>query len=362
MTEDSRRRGRRFAARIKVRFRSIEELVTAYTEDVSRGGLFVTAGQQLPPGTEVQLSLELPDGAAPALVPARVAYVLDEATARTQGRNPGMGMQFLEEDVAPLAERIAVFLSETIGSGEHERPEPIQALVVDDSAAYRDLVAQSLMDAGHFVTVAENGLEALGRAMRRPPDIVLTDVNMPVMDGWQLLRLLRAREETKKVPIVFLTSLDTERDRIKGYQRGVDDYIAKPFAGAELVARVLRIVMRSRWEGHVYSNDTTMTGDLRQVTLHSLLAFAEAERRSALITIQASKTTARISVRKGVVSSVHVPDPNAPETLLERLLMVLDWADGRFFMEDVELPESDEMVVVQMALMEHARRKDEANR
>lgn len=363
MSEDERRRAYRFAARIKVRFRSIEELVTAYTEDVSRGGLYVTAATQLPPGTQVQLSLELPDGGQPALVPARVAYVLDEESARAQGRNPGMGMQFLEDHVTPLAERIARFLADTIGSGEHERPAPIHALVVDDSAAYRDLVARSLTEAGHHVTTAENGLEALGKAMQKPPDIVLTDVTMPVMDGWQLLRLLRAREATKKVPIVFLTSLDSERDRIKGYQRGVDDYIAKPFAGAELVARVLRIVTRTRWEGVLQSSDaTTMTGDLRQVTLPSLLAFAEAERRNVVITIQTPRATARIAVRQGVVTSVHIPDPGASNVLLERLLSVLDWEDGRFYMEEADLPEAEEQVIVQMALLEHARRKDEAGR
>ncbi|MEZ4337107.1 MAG: response regulator [Sandaracinaceae bacterium] len=363
MSEDERRSAHRFAARIRVRFRSIEELVTAYTEDVSRGGLYVTAAQQLPPGTHVQLSLELPDGGPPALVPARVAYVLDEPSARAQGRNPGMGMQFLEEHVTPLAERIARFLADTIGSGEHERPAPIHALVVDDSASYRDLVARSLTEAGHHVTTAENGLEALGKAMRQPPDIVLTDVTMPVMDGWQLLRLLRAREATKKVPVVFLTSLDSERDRINGYQRGVDDYIAKPFAGAELVARVIRIVTRTRWEGVLHTTDsTTMSGDLRQVTLPSLLAFAEAERRSVVITIQTPSTTARIAVRQGVVTNVHIPDPDAPDALLERLLSVLDWGDGRFYMEEADLPDADEQVIVQMALLEHARRTDEAGR
>jgi len=363
MSSDERRTGYRFAARIKVRFRSIEELVTAYTEDVSRGGIFVTAAQQLPPGSLVQLSLELPDGGEPALVPARVAYVLDEGTARAQGRNPGMGMEFLEDQARPLAERIAKFLSATIGSGEHERPAPIHALVVDDSQAYLDLVTKALTEAGHRVTACENGLEALGKAMREPPDIVLTDVTMPVMDGWQLLRLLRARDRTREIPVVFLTSLDSERDRINGYQRGVDDYIAKPFAGAELVARVLRIVTRSRWEGIAQqATEATMNGDLRQVSLHSLLAFSEAERRTGIITVQTPQSTARISVKSGEVTSVHIPDPDAPEGLLERLLRVLDFAEGRFFMEHAELPEPDDSVNVQMALMEHARRADEAGR
>ena len=359
---DEQRKGQRFAARIKVRFRSVDELVTAYTEDVSRGGLYVTSSQQLAPGTDVQLSLELPDGAAPALVPARVAYALNEEEARAQGRSPGMGMQFLEEHVAPLAERIAAFLSKTIGSGEYERPEPVRALVVDDSEVSRKAIVGALESFGHQVVAAEHGLDALGKAMKDPPDVVLTDVAMPVMDGWQLLRLLRARDTTRNVPVIFLTALDTEEDRIKGYELGVDDFVAKPFAPDELAARVVRIVMRTRWEG-LGASDNSMSGDLKQVTLPSLLAFTEAERRSGLITILTpQQKEARIGVRQGVVTSVQLPDPDAPASLFERLLLVLDWDEGRFTMDEMELVASDESVGVQMALLEHARRKDEANR
>lgn len=365
MTEDGseRRVASRFAARIKVRFRSVDELVTAYTEDVSRGGLYVTASQQLPEGTLVQLSLELPDGGPPALLAARVAYVLSAEEAQTRSRSPGMGMRFMAEDVAPLAERIAEFLAETVGSGEHERPEPIHALVVDDSSSWRSAVRQALSQYGHRVTEAEHGLDALGKAMREPPDLVLTDVTMPVMDGWKLLRLLRSREATARVPVVFMSTLASERDRIRGYQLGVDDFLAKPMAPGELVARAMRVVMRNRWEGMAEPDESTaMSGDLRQVSLQSLLAFSEAERRTAWIVVQNQHRRAEIGLREGVIVHVHLNDPQAPRALLEKALWVLDWPEGRFTLRDAQVSEGIESVGVQMALMEHARRKDEQGR
>lgn len=354
----------RFAARIKVNFRSVDELVTAYTSDLSQGGLYVAASVQLAPGTEVLLSLELPDGGSPARVPARVAYVLNAEEAARLGRQPGMGMQFQEEDTAELGQRIAAYLSSSVGSEESTEPPEwnasLHVLVVEDSASQRERIVATLEADGHRVTTAEHGLEGLGKALREPPDLVLTDVNMPVMDGWQLLRLLRARESTRNVPVVFLTTLGSDQDRIRGYEAGVDDYMAKPFTAEELVARVRRVVSRVRAEGdrEQYSG---LSGDLRQVSVASLLAFAEGERRSGMLTLRRPEGEARIGLEAGAVISVDLPDPTS-EPLLERLMKVLDWEDGRFELSELELVGSDEFVSVQMALLEHARRKDEAAR
>jgi len=360
-----RRQVPRFAARIKVNFRSIDELVTAYTSDLSQGGLYVAASVQLPPGTRVLLSLELPDGGSPARVPAHVAYVLNAEQAAEQGRQPGMGMQFREEDTAELGRRIAAYLSSSV-DGEEE-PEPaetgaaLHVLVVEDSASQRGRVVAALEKAGHRVTTAEHGLEGLGKALKEPPDVVLTDVNMPVMDGWQLLRLLRARESTRNVPVIFLTTLGSDADRIRGYEAGVDDYMAKPFADEELVARVRRVVNRARTDGdrEQYSG---LSGDLRQVSVASLLAFSEGERRSGVLTLRTPEGEARVGLEAGAVISVDLPGGGGPDALLERLMQVLDWEDGRFELSQVELVGGHEAVSVQMALLEHARRKDEAAR
>ncbi|MFK7986715.1 MAG: response regulator [Sandaracinaceae bacterium] len=358
MAEDERRRAPRFEARIVVKFRSVEELVTAYSTDISHGGLFVAAAQQLDVGARVLLHLELPDGGKPARVPAEVAYVVGAATAAVEGRNPGMGMKFVESSVAPLATRIAHFLDAT--SRPPEAPEAAEpggphVLVVDDSASYRAGVARCLEKAGLRVSTAEHGLDALGKAMRDRPDVVLTDVQMPVMDGWQLLRIVRAREATSKVPVVFLTTLDGESDRIRGYQLGVDDYIPKPFVPEELVARVRRTVRRSVRDEHI---DDGMSGSLEQVSLPSLLAFAEAERRSGQLVVDGPVGDARVALAEGAVVSVELSE-GGPASLLERLLGLLDWTEGRFSLTTCEVEAGAERVSVQGALLEHARRRDE---
>lgn len=363
MADDGHRDERpapRFQARIKVGFRSIEELVTAYSSDLSQGTLYVASEQQLAPGSDVQLWLELPDELPAAQIAARVQYSLSEAEARAQGRKPGMGVSFLEEDAAPLAERIASLLESSVveptDSGAHE---PLEVLVVDDSASYRTTLHATLTAAGHRVTTAEHGLAALGLAMKSPPDVVLSDVTMPVMDGWNLLRQLRAREATANVPVVFLTTLDSERDRLRGYALGVDDYIAKPFAEDVLLARVERVVARARREGPGGREETAMSGDLKQVSVISLLSFAEAERRSGVLTLRGPAGEARAGIAGGEVVSVDLPDASAPPALLERLLLLLDWETGRFELRGAEPAAGEERVPVQHALLEHARRKDE---
>ena len=360
MSDGSDRRAAtpRFAARVKVRFRSVEELVTAYTDDISRGGLFVTSTHQLPPGSRVQVQMELPDEGPAARVPAEVAYTLSADEAEKAGRQPGMGMKFLEADIAPLAARIAVFLSATLDAQGEEGTEPIHVLVVDDSKSYRAAVASALTGAGHRVTEAEHGLDALGKAMKEPPDLVLTDVQMPVMDGWQLLRLMRARDKTKGVPVVFLTTLDSDADRIKGYELGIDDFIAKPSAAEELLARAHRVVARARREG---VSDEGMSGSLEQVALASLLAFAEAERRTGVLAVARPGGEAKIGLVDGAIVSVELPGGQRAPSLFEALLTLLDWQEGRFALHAVEVVAGDERVSVQGALLEHARRQDEAN-
>jgi uncharacterized protein (TIGR02266 family) len=347
-----------FAARIKVSFRSVDELVAAYAADLSRGELYVAAAQQLPPGTEVLLSLELPDGGPAVRVPARVTYALDADEAARQGRQPGMGTQFKETD-AELAQRIAACAASSVEDDVEDDDETFSVLVVEDSPSYRSKVNAALTADGHDVETAEHGLAALVRALKEVPDVILTDVNMPVMDGWQLLRLLRSRPATKRVPVIFLTTLQSEEDRIRGYEAGVDDYIAKPFADEELALRVKRVVLRAREEKKARDRTpSTLSGDLRQVSVPSLLAFVEAERRSGLLALHAPRGEARIGLAKGRVIFVDLPD-RAPTSLFERLIAVIDWTEGRFSFSVADLVPGSEAVSVQQALLEHARRKDE---
>ncbi|MCA3459473.1 MAG: response regulator transcription factor [Rhodobacter sp.] len=115
-------------------------------------------------------------------------------------------------------------------------------LIVDDDPRLRDLLRIALERAGFTTFSAANGTTALIHARREAPDLIVLDVGLPEMDGFEVCRRLRAASE---VPILFLTARDEEIDRIVGLELGADDYVTKPFSPRELVARVHAILKRS---------------------------------------------------------------------------------------------------------------------
>lgn len=115
-------------------------------------------------------------------------------------------------------------------------------LVVEDDEDVRTLVGTRLRRAGYNVIVAADGLEGLRQFYGNRPDLVILDVAMPVMDGWQVLERIR---EVSSVPILMLTAMSEERDKVRGLRSGADDYISKPFAGEELLARVEAALRRA---------------------------------------------------------------------------------------------------------------------
>jgi two-component system KDP operon response regulator KdpE len=115
-------------------------------------------------------------------------------------------------------------------------------LVVDDEARMRRFMHMNLDLEGYRVIEAENGLEAVNRAREDLPDMVLLDVMMPEMDGFEALRLIR---ETSSVPIIMLTVKGEEEDRVRGLELGADDYVTKPFSPRELASRIKAVLRRS---------------------------------------------------------------------------------------------------------------------
>ena len=116
-------------------------------------------------------------------------------------------------------------------------------LLVDDDQTLLELVTLALEDHGHTVQPAHDGLEALSAMARRPADLVLSDVNMPKLDGFTLCKNLRARDAN--VPIILLTSRDSEIDEALGLELGADDYITKPFSTRVLLARINALLRRT---------------------------------------------------------------------------------------------------------------------
>src|SRR2546423_12325324 len=113
-------------------------------------------------------------------------------------------------------------------------------LVADDDAWILRMVATVLEKRGYSVDTAVDGEDALERALARPPDLLITDVMMPKLDGWALVRQLRSHTELAMLPVIFLTALSSEDDRIRGFRLGADDYVTKPFRFEELDLRVAK--------------------------------------------------------------------------------------------------------------------------
>ncbi len=116
-------------------------------------------------------------------------------------------------------------------------------LVVDDEKSIRELVKFNLESRGFKVIEAADGEEALNLVKTMAPDLIILDLMLPKIDGLEVCRILKGDPSTKKLPIIMLTALGDEIDKIVGLEMGADDYITKPFSPRELVARV-RAVMR----------------------------------------------------------------------------------------------------------------------
>lgn len=118
----------------------------------------------------------------------------------------------------------------------------VKILIADDDPRLRELVSLALQRAGYTVVTASDGQRALTQTLREAPDLIVLDVGMPELDGFEVCRRIRA---TSQVPILFLTAQDDEIDRILGLEMGADDYVTKPFSPRELVARIKAILKRS---------------------------------------------------------------------------------------------------------------------
>lgn len=134
-------------------------------------------------------------------------------------------------------------------------------LVVDDDATVSDVVRRYLERAGYTVLLAGDGPSALAAFREHRPDLVVLDLMLPGLDGRELCRLMRA--EASELPVVMLTALGTEADRVLGLELGADDYVTKPFSPRELVLRVQSVLRRARGMGGPVTEPVTLTdGDL----------------------------------------------------------------------------------------------------
>ncbi|MBZ0294583.1 MAG: response regulator transcription factor [Anaerolineae bacterium] len=132
-------------------------------------------------------------------------------------------------------------------------------LLIDDERKLTDPLRSSFERAGYEVTVANDGHTGLSIAMVENPDVIVLDVMMPGLDGWQVCQTIR---QHSTVPIIMLTALDDSMDRIKGLELGADDYLVKPFSYKELEAHVRAMLRRVQLDHGEHTPSSIIIGDI----------------------------------------------------------------------------------------------------
>jgi len=245
---------------------------------------------------------------------------------------------------------------------------PKRILIVDDEPAILRMVESLMERHGHEVDMARNGLEGLQKALAIRPDLIITDVLMPEMDGWAFVRDLRARKELCLVPVIFLTALNSAKDRILGFRLGADDYLQKPFHLEELEIRVTRVLRRAaRMAAEVEQmtapaspqNAIGLNGKISQIGVSSVLTILEMERKSGVLVLKGRKT-GRVFMKAGRALDAFFdgqPKPRGAAAVFE----MLTWSDGLFEFSYLEVEMEDTIKTsTTHLLMEGARRIDEA--
>lgn len=126
-------------------------------------------------------------------------------------------------------------------------------MIVDDDPLIRQLLSYQLAGAGYHVCTVQNGTDALERLILDEPDLVLLDVVMPGISGWDVCNQIRT---CSSVPVIMLTAKNADRDVVTGLVSGADDYIAKPFSQAQLLARIEAVLRRSHYATTLHANTT----------------------------------------------------------------------------------------------------------
>jgi DNA-binding response OmpR family regulator len=200
---------------------------------------------------------------------------------------------------------------------------PIHVLVVDDEPKIRDLARRYLEADGFEVTEAADGTAALAAVADTPPDMIVLDIMMPVLNGLDVLRRIRA---TSNVPVLLLTARDDEIDKVIGLTAGADDYVTKPFGGRELAARIHAILRR--------------LGPPHPTTENQPLHFVEQVLRFDGITIDVGRR--RITTPHGTAEATAmdfdllITLARAPgQVLSRRQLLAAVWNDGSYTDERV---------------------------
>ncbi len=236
----------------------------------------------------------------------------------------------------------------------------LSILAVDDSPVITEMIGDAFKDEGYKVLTAQDGSEALKIALEENPDIIIADIAMPGMDGWELCSQIRSHPFTSFIPFIFLTSRAEAPDRIRGLQLGADDYLTKPFEMAELIARVKLIFQRilKAQEGMLIRESKGLSGSTDEMALPDLLQLFGINQKTGLLRVnKMGLPPGYIALSQGKIIRAETGGARG-EKALYRLLA---WTNARFDVQPLMGEEEDAgfPMSVDEALMEGMRQMDE---
>ncbi len=190
-------------------------------------------------------------------------------------------------------------------------------LIADDNESVLMALEFNIQQAGYIVLTAANGKEALEIATTEFPDVIVSDVAMPEMDGIELCKKLRAIPEFSDIPFIFLTAHDEPKERVRGLKSGADDYIAKPYDMEELITRIGILYDRTEKNGH----SNALSGEFRELPLPDVLQVFEQTRKEGTLFIRSGGEKGAISFRDGMIMDAAYRDLSGEDAMAEAFLL-----------------------------------------
>jgi pilus assembly protein CpaE len=188
-------------------------------------------------------------------------------------------------------------------------------LIVDDDVNALKLIGYTLHREGYEIIAAQSGQEALAKAEEEKPQLVILDIMMPGMDGYEVCRRLRAAPQTAQVPVIMLTAKSQVEDKVAGFEAGADDYLTKPVIPAELMARVKALLLRSAYAAPAKAKNIALIGAKGGVGVTTLavnLAVTLAQMDKEVILLDLQPYSGAVALQLGLSPATTMAD------LLER--------------------------------------------
>lgn len=214
------------------------------------------------------------------------------------------------------------------------KPAPKTVLIVDDEPLVRQTLELELKRAGYHVLTACDGKEALLTIQKKVPDLIISDIMMPVLDGYAFCQKVKSHPRTRSVPFLFLSAKSSQEDRIKGYLLGAHRYITKPTSKQDLLRAVdVRLSDSFQAQRLMRQKSRQITGDLTTVSVFSLLEFFYVGRWTGKLTLTHGEEQGEIVFKDADIAGTKLGRLTG-EQALEQLLA---WTDGSFILERYSL-------------------------